>query len=213
MKPRLTTITAALLLAACSAPPETVNKHPQPVKKETKTMPETKTTPQTQREILTRILEMMAASQSVKDFSRERLEQTFGVKMLHHEDEDDDDLYFFANLSKNWNWHMNKYKDPIEGQDGVDFSFNPTAEYNATHKVNEEPNITEICDMDYDEFVKKAEALGFTQTPNIVQDGMQMGVYLNRTDLQVKVIPNYDYPEGASDAAEKKACVRRILVG
>ncbi|OSI17943.1 hypothetical protein BWD09_04100 [Neisseria dentiae] len=174
MKYRLTTITAALLLAACSAPPEKVNNHPQPVKKETKTMPETKTTPQTQWEILTRILEMMASAQSDKDFSIERLEQTFGVKMKRSE-KDDDDGSFFTNLSKNWDWYMDKYKDPIEGQDGVDFSFEPTAEYRDTHKVSEEPNITEICDMDYDEFVRKAETLGFTQTPNIVQDGMQRG--------------------------------------
>ncbi|WP_373745682.1 hypothetical protein [Neisseria dentiae] len=211
MKPRLTTITAALLLAACSAPPEKVNNHPQPVKKETKTMPETKTTPQTQREILTRILEMMAASQSVKDFSIERLEQTFGVKMLRHED-DDDDGYFFANLSKNWDWQMTKSKDS-ERLEGVRFSFNPTDEYDATHKVNEEPDITEICDMDYDEFVRKAEALGFTQKPNIIQDGMQVGVYLRRNDLKVEALHKFGYPSGSSNPTERKACVRMILIG
>ncbi|WP_373745687.1 hypothetical protein [Neisseria dentiae] len=213
MKYQFTAIaTAALLLAACSAPPETVNNHPQPVKKETKTMPETKTTPQTQREILTRILEMMAASQSIKDFSLERLEQTFSMKTKRSEEDDDDDGYFFANLSKNWDWYMSKSKDS-ERLEGVNFSFEPTAKYRDTHKVNEEPNITEICDMDYDEFVKKAEALGFTQTPNIVQDGMQMGVYLRRNKLRIIVIPNYAYPESNPDATEKKACVRMILIG
>ncbi len=213
MKYLLTAITAGLLLTACSLPPEKSKASQESVNKEKNTMSEYKTTPpKTQKEILERMLEIMRTSKSIKDFSRERLEQVFGAKMLPRTD-DAAGYDFFGPLSDNWRWSFHKYKDPIEGQDGFELSFNPITSYHKTDKAQGEPNIAEICKMDFNEFVRKAEEMGFAQEPNIVQDGMQMGVYLNKDDLQVKAIPNYYYPEDESNPTEKKACIKMILVG
>lgn len=207
MKYRLTVITAALLLAACSIPPESGKTVSQPSNKETVKMSENKTPPEMQREVLTNLLEMMASSQSIKDFTVEHIEQNFGVKMIADESEKDS-YYFFKELSTNWEWSLDKSKDPIEKQDGLRLSFNSI---NDDIDNYESLYIEEICGMDFDEFVQKAEKMGFTQEPNIVQDGMQMGVYLDKENLQVKVLPLYYNPKNNPD--EQKACIRMILVG
>ncbi|OSI17941.1 hypothetical protein BWD09_04090 [Neisseria dentiae] len=207
MKPQLTTITATLLLAACSAPPETGRADSQPANKETVKMSENKTPPTTQREILERMLEMMKTSESIKDFTRERLEQVFGIKMRPHES-DADSYVFSKQLTDNWWWEIEKYEDQVEKLDGFRFSF--IEAFHNNHKDNEKPDFTEICDMDFDEFVQKVEKLGFTQKPVIVQDGMQMGVYLNKEDLQIEAAPWYYYPK--NNPTEKRACIRKISI-
>lgn len=177
MKYQLTTITAALLLAACSSPPETGRTDSQPANpanKETVKMSENKTPLEAQRALLTNVLEMMKTSESIKDFTRERLEQVFSVKMIPHENELDS-YVFSKELTKNWWWGLNKSRDSVEKLDGFQLFFEPTEQFRSSHEPNENPNIGEICGMDYDEFVQKAEKLGFTQKPVIVQDGMQMG--------------------------------------
>ena len=170
-------------------------------------MTENKTPLETQRALLTGVLEMMETSSSIKDFTRERLEQVFGVRMIARENEADS-YYFFKQLSANWEWSLNKSKDSVEKLDGVRLSFNLT---NESIDGRENSNIEEICGMGFDEFVQKAEKLGFTQKPNIVQDGMQMGVYLNKGDLQVKVLPLYYY--SANNPTEQRICIRTIRIG
>ena len=210
MKYLLTAITAGLLLAACSAPPETGKTASQSANKENVKMTENKTPLETQRAILTGVLEMMETSSSIKDFTRERLEQVFGMRMIARENEVES--YFFSKeLTDNWWWGIDKSKGPVEKQDGLELFFEPTEQFRSNHEPNENPDIGEICGMGFDEFVQKAEKLGFTQEPNIVQDGMQMGVYLNKGDLQVKVLPLYYY--SANDPTEQRICIRMIQIG
>lgn len=170
-------------------------------------MSENKTPPEMQREILTNLLEMMASSQSIKDFTVEHIEQAFGVKMRADESETDS-YYFFKELSNNWEWSLDKSKDPIEKQDGLRLSFNSI---NDSIDGQESHYIEEICGMGFDEFVQKAEKLGFIQEPDIVQDGMQAGVYLTKGNLQVNALHLFYHPK--NNPNEKKACIRMILVG
>ncbi|WP_373700435.1 hypothetical protein [Neisseria dentiae] len=225
MKPRLTTITATLLLAACSAPPETGRADSQPANKETVKMSENKTPPTTQREILERMLEMMKTSESIKDFTRERLEQVFGIKMKSHEDAADS-YYFFSPLEKNWEWSLNKYKTIMEKQDTFRLSFNLTDADSKNYTTSKIIDITKFCEIDFYDFVKKSEAIGFISdfkpefmtTPEenykntIEKTGLMptpvFDTTLEKDNLRVNIV---SYTPIYIKQSDTKSCIRHIL--
>jgi len=88
MKHRLTA-SLLCLLAACSSVAETGKPSIQSNRKETQAMSDTETA-MTPKQLLTRLLKLMETSDTVDDFTPEKISKTFGVPL---------EKFFFDNAS------------------------------------------------------------------------------------------------------------------
>ncbi len=161
---------------------------------------ETQTSQFTQREFLTRTLELMANTSSIQELNREKIEQFFGIQMKQHPDEKEH-YVFIDKLTDNWAQGLKFHKTLFQEQ-VFTLSFNTftTADKNA--KLNE------ICEMGFDEFIQLAETKGFTKKPMIMQDAVTHGYYLDKNNLHLAVIPEFYL----DIKTVERNCIKMIIV-
>ena len=153
-------LTASLvcLLAACSSVAETGKTSPQSNLKETRTMTETQPKMKlSQKEILTRLLNLMANAESFKkDFSPENLRTVFGIPILFAPD----GSYGYGEAMPNgWSYGFRVYITE-DGSNDFNLSFN-----GIKHNGRNQPDMTSVCEMTMDDFGIKAKELGFSIKP------------------------------------------------
>ena len=129
-----------------------------------------------QRQVLTRLLELMKTSNSVKDFTPERLNEVFKAPFLFDKY---GEYQFHETSTKNWFYVLEISKDGH-----FRLSFNPKK------SLLKRPDMTEICEMDADEFVEKAVSAGVTAYP-AYESGFvarQTGYVLTKDKLKINMI-------------------------
>ena len=106
-----------------------------------------------QRKMMEKLLEMIKTSNSIKDFTPERLGQVFGVliekgRRGHGYDEQ---------LTNNW-WQGFAIYPDVNNPRNMQFQIGVRPDSSVLFK---DPIIDEVCDMDYKEFVRNLVDLGF----------------------------------------------------
>ncbi len=189
------------LLTACSTHHANTSST---LNKET-TMTENIPTPQfTQRQLLTKLLEMMAIAHSEDDFTPERVSQVFGVK-LRTQGLEEGEFLLTENLTSDWRYYFDKSRGGISKEHqffNIELRF-----YRESNSGAVELDMSEICDMNIEEFTRKAEALGYI-SQQLTHRGMKIpGVFLKRDNLILRVYEAY-HP---SDTTSPR-CIEQIII-
>ena len=191
----------ALLLTACST--HRINTASTP-NKET-AMTANQPAPQlTQRQLLTKLLEMMDIAHSKDDFTPERVSKVFGVK-FRTERLNEGEFLLTDDLTPDWRYFFDKSRG---GGKKENWFFSMELRF---YKKNDHDtgklDMSEICDMNIEEFTRKAEALGYTSQP-LTHRGIKIpGVWLKRDDLKFRVVEAI-HP---SDDVASPRCIERIF--
>lgn len=188
------------LLTACSTHHANTSST---LNKET-TITENIPTPQfTQRQLLTKLLEMMAIAHSEDDFTPERVSQVFGVK-LRSQGLKEGEFLLTENLTPDWRYYFDRTNT---GMYKGKWSFTLKLRFYSERKPDAaELDMSEICDMNIEEFTRKAKALGYISYPLFRREVRIPGVLLERDNLRLRV---YE-ARHPSDTASPR-CIERIF--
>ena len=169
------------LLTACSTHRANTSST---LNKET-TMTENIPTPQfTQRQLLTKLLEMMAIAHSEDDFTPERVSQVFGIK-LRTQGLEEGEFSLTEMLTPDWRYYFDRDRSGMY-QGKLNFNLELRF-YNESNPDAVELDMSEICEMNIEEFTRKAEALGYTSYPLFHREVRVPGVLLERDNLKLHV--------------------------
>lgn len=197
----LTAITATLLLAACSASAGTNRPKLQPARKENKTMSNTEIKPKlTPKQLLTRLLTLLETSESVDEFTPKRLEEVFGVPIFKY---GKNSYGYGEQVTKGWN-HGFSVDENSSGNKQLDLSFN-SEDDSIAH-----PEMTEVCEMKFDEFIDKAKAVGFSAKPVYVKGNVFRGGELSNGKLRIEIRTAAEHPW--DERGQGKSCIESLRV-
>lgn len=204
MKYRLTAIAAALLLAACSSVSQAGKSDNPTIRKENKTMSDTEINPKlTPKKLLTRLLTLLETSESVDDFTPKRLEEIFGVP-VQMDKEDKDRHEFHEKVTKNWGYRFSVGTN-ISGIKLFILSFNWLGDKSIAH-----PEMTEVCEMKFDEFIEKAEAIGFSAKPVYAKGNVFRGGTLSNGKLLIQIRTAAEHPW--DERGRGKSCIESLRI-
>ena len=190
----------AFLLTACSTHHFNTSSL---LNKET-SMTENKPTPQfTQRQLLTKLLEMMEIAHSEDDFTPERVSQFFGVK-LDTQGFKEGEFSLSENLTPDWIYYFYRNRSGMY-QGKLNFNLELRF-YRESHPGAVELDMSEICEMNIEEFTRKAEALGYTSYPLFHREVRIPGVLLKRDNLKLRV-----YEARHPSDTTSPRCIERIF--
>ena len=147
----------------------------------------------TPEQMLTGVLELIKTSNSIKDFTPEKLKSTFGVDKLWVKDEGN--YGFGERVNQNWGQSFSIYN-----KESFTLDFLP---------VDEEANtdMTSLCVIDFEGFIKKMKDMGFSSEPYHAEHGRFISYRLSNGKLNVEV-----YPRGESNSNAGHYCVQMINV-
>lgn len=153
----------------------------------------------TAEQALTRLLELIRTTHSIQDFTPKKLTEVFGQELWA----DGPDRYGFGEqITQRWSHGWEVYKNPLEG---MQFSFSFTPLPPGTFQ-----DMTDICQIDFDQFGAALKTMGFSKTPDYGEHGRLMNHTFDRPGMRVKL-----YPRGeANEPPEKIAhdCVEMVII-
>lgn len=145
---------------------------------------------------LQRVLDLIGDSHALTDLTPARIGQVMGVTMERARD--GSARYGFGEaLDAQWTYGIGLDATAPEATK-FEFSFNPT---------RSGAPMTPICQMDYDAFTARLEALGFTRTPYSAEHGRLVKEWFDKPGLRVSV-----YPQGETAQAAAHRCVRMVTI-
>ena len=158
MKHRLTA-SLLCLLAACSSVAETGKSSIQANRKETQAMSDTETA-MTPKQLLTRLLKLMETSDTVDDFTPEKISKTFGVPLekFFFDNASPPSYGFRQKINSKWYQRIEFVKMP-NGQNHLNLKFN------LDNSFNTRPDMNDVCEMTAIDFFHKAKDIGFSVKP------------------------------------------------
>lgn len=153
-------------------------------------------------QVLTRLLELIRSSESIKDFTPAYLSKAMGVEFAtyrpgYHA--------FGEQVTPVW-WYSLEMHDDLKAS-GIE---GPRFDFSFGSAPGADPDMTEICQVDFERFKAELESIGFASAPYYVEHGRLMSVGFTRPGLSVEV-----YPRGeANDPIEKIShkCVWMIQI-
>ena len=146
---------------------------------------------------------MMEIAHSQDDFTPERVSQVFGVK-LRTQGLKEGEFLLTENLTSDWRYYFDKSRGGISKEHwffSIELKF-----YKESNSDAIELDMSEICDMNIEEFTRKAEALGYISYPLFRREVRIPGVLLERDNLKLRV---YE-ARHPSDTASPR-CIERIF--
>jgi hypothetical protein len=189
----------AFLLAACAALPACSHA---PLSKPSKEEPAMTTaapvaSPKLDApQALQRVLDLIGRSHGLADLTPAHVSQAMGLPMERARD--GSARYGFGeSLNPQWTYGVS-LDATAPGAAKFEFSFNPS---------QAGAPMTPICQMDYDAFTAKLEALGFTRTPYSAEHGRFVSEWFDKPGLRVSV-----YPQGETAEAAAHRCVRMVTI-
>ena len=153
----------------------------------------------TAEQALTRLLELIRTTRTVKDFTPEKLTEVFGLEVWR----DGLDKYGLGEqATRDWWYSGQVYDVPREGTK-FRFDFYPVV-------PGSDPDMTEICQFDSDQFGAALEAMGFSKTPSYGEHGRRLGDIFDRPGMRIDV----EVRGEANDPLEKIAhkCVEMVTI-
>ena len=126
----------------------------------------------------------MEIAHSEDDFTPERISQVFGIK-LDTQGRKESEFSLSEMLTSDWRYDFYRIRG---GGSKEHWFFNVGLKfYRESDAGAVELDMSEICDMDIEEFTHKAEALGYT-SQQLIHRGMKVpGVLLERDNLKLHV--------------------------
>lgn len=151
-------------------------------------------------QVLRRLLELIRSSKTIKDFTPDYLSKAMGVELVtyrpgYHA--------FGEQVAADW-WYsleMNDNVSPIIGP-RLSFSFNAQA--------GTSPDMTDICQVDFEQFASELESMGFSRERRYGSHGSMMNDLFIRSGMAIEV-----YPRGeANEPIDKisRLCVQMVLL-
>lgn len=149
--------------------------------------------------LLLRLLDAIRGSDSIRDFTPEYLNKKFGIDFIPHER----GHAFGEQLTKNWWYGLDKdEKAPFGTLFTLSFRLNVKNSY---------PDMTEICQVDFEQFARELEAIGFSRRKNYAEHGRYVGESFAKSMLQIEIIPRSEkmkLPSGETG----HSCIESIFV-
>lgn len=152
-------------------------------------------------QMLLRLLELIRSSKSAADFTPEHLEKIMGVPIEYARD--GSGRYGFGEaVTTHWNHGFEADMNPATGA-RFNFGFGSAP--------GNDPPMTEICQVDFDQFTAALEAMGFKRQKHYGEHGRFINDWFERGNMRVEV-----YPEGefvwTPEKGGGRACVKMVLI-
>ena len=147
---------------------------------------------------------MMEIAHSEDNFTPERVSQVFGVN-LDTQGFKEGEFSLSENLTPDWVYYLYRSRGGISKEHwffSIELKF-----YKESNSGAIELDMSEICDMNIEEFTRKAETLGYTSYPLFHREVRIPGVLLERDNLRLRV---YE-ARHPSDTVSPR-CIRRIVI-
>ena len=188
-------LAACVALPACSRAPLSAPSKEEPA---VTTAPPsaTATQPPQAGAVLRRVLDLIQGSHALADLTPARVEQTMGIRL---ERARDGSARYGVGAALDPPWSYTIELDAT-APDAAKFAFNFTP-------ASADAAMTPVCQLDYDAFGQRLEALGFTRTPYNAEHGRLVKEWFDKPGLRVSV-----YPQGESDGAAEHRCVRTVTI-
>jgi hypothetical protein len=193
----------ALLLTACAPSAVTANTDlsgtKEPRGMEQPTNPEQLDTP-TAAQLLEGLLRLIESSDSVKDFTPERVEAELGMRV---EVQDERRWGSSQQLTQDWWANAAMYPYPLSGAPTFSFQFGPA-------QPDTRPAMTPICSMDLEQFGRRLVQQGMRHETNYGEHGMPLSERYSRPGLEVEISGRQeaDQPESLSG----HMCLELVLI-
>ncbi|WP_147653811.1 hypothetical protein [Vulcaniibacterium gelatinicum] len=157
----------------------------------------------TAEQALTRLLELIRTSRTLNDFTPERVSQVMGVEVEFARD-GSGGFGFGERITPDWvqNFGMDGHRRFFE------FSFDAV-------DPDASPDMTDICQFDFDRFSSELEAMGFSKKPYYAEHGRLLEYTFERirndiNDMTIMVWPG-QWTED-EQARTRRLCIRMIRV-
>jgi hypothetical protein len=160
----------------------------------------------TAEQALTRLLELIHSSRHLDDFTPERLREVMGTEITYAED--GADRYGFGEqITADWSYGFGVDKSAPTGPHFL-FDFNPVP-------PGTSPDMTDICQLDFEKFSAELESMGFIKTPSYGEHGRLMHYTFNRMKDGINEMTIQVHLRGrASDSAVevRHDCVKMLTI-
>ena len=157
-----------------TSPPAKKEKDPMEAYRQ-KLNPNVKLTPE---QLLLKTLKLMHETKSVDELTPERLEEIYGISTKPTNDHGS--YGFTEDISKNW-WQRIEFVKNIIGGKYFSIEFN--------HDPNISVNTFPECNITFEDFLSRAEKLGFTVQHQLRYGAVYEFTRLNNGYLHVQVVP------------------------
>lgn len=155
----------------------------------------------TAEDLLGQLLALIKGSQTISDFTPERLSSAMG-QVVQFVKDDKRRYRAFGPLTKEWNYGFGVDETKLDGR-WFEFRFDRNV-------AGASPAMSEICGLDFDRFTQQLEQMGFTRERNIVEDGRWMSDFFTRPGMRVEVFPRGEAAEPQELVAHK--CVEWVYI-
>lgn len=151
-------------------------------------------------QLLQRTLQLIGETRSIRDFSPQRLGDSYGVPFVSHEPGHHS---FAEQIDRDW-WYSLQIADDIGGAPRFDLSFDQAVP--SARGVS----MADICQVDFDQFGQQLQALGFTRRANHAEHGRHVSDVFERDSMRVEVFARGE--SEASSEASAHACVKMLTI-
>ncbi|MCC8535716.1 hypothetical protein ACDH70_01920 [Xanthomonas axonopodis pv. poinsettiicola] len=155
----------------------------------------------TAENLLGQLLALIEGSQTISDFTPERLNSAMG-QVVQFVRDDERRYRAFGPLTKEWSYGFGVDETKLDGR-WFEFRFDRNV-------AGASPPMTEICGLDFDRFTQQFELMGFARERNIVEDGRWMSDFFTRPGMRVEVFPRGEAAEPQALVAHK--CVEWVYI-
>ncbi|MGV7195298.1 hypothetical protein [Xanthomonas axonopodis] len=151
--------------------------------------------------LLGQLLSLIKDSQTISDFTPQRLNSTMG-QAVQFVKGDERRYRAFGLLTKDWSYGFGVDETKLDGR-WFEFRFDRNV-------AGSSPAMTEICRLDFDRFTQQLEQMGFARERNIVEDGRWMSDFFTRLGMRVEVFPRGE--AAAPQALVAHKCVEWVYI-
>ncbi|MFC0156218.1 hypothetical protein ACFFJ4_22315 [Xanthomonas dyei] len=151
--------------------------------------------------LLGQLLVLIKGSQTISDFTPQRLNSTMG-QAVQFVKGDEGRYRAFGRLTKDWSYGFGVDETKLDGR-WFEFRFDRNV-------AGASPPMSEICRLDFDRFTHQLEQMGFARERNIVEDGRWMSDFFTRPGMRVEVFPRGEAAEPQALVAHK--CVEWVYI-
>ncbi len=156
-------------------------------------------------QMLLRLLELIRTTTSVKDFTPERLHEVMGVEIEYARD--GSGRYGFGEqVNSEWT-HGFMFSPSVNAASTPRFNF----DFNRVNPSSE-PAMTNICQVDFEQFARALKAMGFSRSPNYAEHGRYVGDTFERPNMSIEITGRGE-KTFLAPGETARSCIHMISIG
>jgi hypothetical protein len=153
---------------------------------------------------LTRLLGLIRTSRVLSDFTPERVGQAMGLEM-ELSSSGPEEYGFFEPVTPEWSQGL----DFSKKHQRLRFGFDP-------RKPGASPDLTDVCQVDFDKFSTELEAMGFVKSPSYGEHGRLMHFTFERVkdgalEMRLDITPEGEHAWN-EQTGSGRVCIRNIYI-